>query len=134
MQGSESKQKAKKGYRKIRNVCAIARDHYQYIWIYTCCIDKRSSAELRKAINSLFQYYHHAELCYSDGRFNQARWSASGWTLQELIAPRDLVFYAKDWIFFDTKERLTDEIANITDIDIAFVRGRDLSQASAAQK
>ncbi|EXJ76499.1 uncharacterized protein A1O5_01007 [Cladophialophora psammophila CBS 110553] len=147
IQGSESKHKAEKGYEKIQSVCAIARDHYQYIWMDTCCIDKRSSAELQEAINSMFQYYHHAELCYvylddvpsrqhprAMAAFHEARWFTRGWTLQELIAPRDLVFYAKNWTFFDTKERLTDEIAQITDIDIAFLRGRDLHKASAAQK
>jgi len=45
------------GYRKIRECCELARARgYQYLWIDTCCIDKRSSAELSEAINSMFHW------------------------------------------------------------------------------
>jgi len=46
------------GYRKILKCCELARWHnLQYLWIDTCCIDKRSSAELQEAINSMFHWY-----------------------------------------------------------------------------
>jgi hypothetical protein len=46
--------KWKAGYIKVQNCCEKARqDGYQYVWIDTCCIDKRSSAELSEAINSM---------------------------------------------------------------------------------
>ena len=42
------------GYSKIRHFCRIARDMgLNWAWIDTCCIDKRSSAELSEAINSM---------------------------------------------------------------------------------
>jgi Heterokaryon incompatibility protein (HET) len=44
------------GYQKILRTCAQAkRDGYQYMWIDTYCIDKRSSAELSESINSMFR-------------------------------------------------------------------------------
>jgi Heterokaryon incompatibility protein (HET) len=53
------------GARKIRLTCRKAlEDGYQYAWVDTCCIDKTSSAELSEAINSMFRWYFHAELCY----------------------------------------------------------------------
>ena len=45
----------KSGFEKIRMCAEIAtQDELQYIWIGTCCIDKKSSAELQEVINSMF--------------------------------------------------------------------------------
>ena len=42
-------------YQKILGSCAQARqDGFEWIWIDTCWIDKRSSAELSEAINSMY--------------------------------------------------------------------------------
>ena len=35
-----------------------------WIWIDTCCIDRRSSAELSEAINSMWKWYSTAQECY----------------------------------------------------------------------
>ena len=44
----------KLGYKKLVWVCTQALlIGLSYIWIDTCCIDKRSSAELSKASNSM---------------------------------------------------------------------------------
>ena len=54
------------GYRKIVNSCGKAKeDGYRWVWVDTCCIDKRSSAELSEAINSMYRYYWEAEKCYA---------------------------------------------------------------------
>jgi hypothetical protein len=55
-----------KGYEKIDVTCQLAvRDGLGYAWVDTCCIDKRSSAELTEAINSMFRWYEKAEVCYA---------------------------------------------------------------------
>src|SRR5450432_318927 len=55
----------KAGYNKVQNCCLkAAQDGYQYVWIDTCCIDKRSSAELSEAINSMYKWYQNAEVGY----------------------------------------------------------------------
>lgn len=55
----------KAGYCKIRETCRIALENgLKYAWVDTCCIDKNNSAELSKAINSMFQYYEDAKSCY----------------------------------------------------------------------
>ncbi|KAL2063784.1 hypothetical protein VTL71DRAFT_5589 [Oculimacula yallundae] len=42
----------KAGFIKLKRCCMkAAEDGYSYVWIYTCCIDKTSSAELSEAIN-----------------------------------------------------------------------------------
>ncbi|KAM0230130.1 hypothetical protein ACHAPO_009497 [Fusarium lateritium] len=91
------------------------------VWIDTCCIDKTSSAELSEAINSMFKWYQQASLCYvflsdfstilsvvrlrsADTSFFSNRWFTRGWTLQELIAPRRVNFFDKDWINFGSRD------------------------------
>ncbi|KAI2613724.1 HET-domain-containing protein [Hypoxylon fragiforme] len=57
--------KDKAGWKKMANFCATARKHgYDYAWIDTCCIDKRSTVELTEAINSNYKYYYNAAACF----------------------------------------------------------------------
>lgn len=80
--------KGKAGYDKIR-FCAeqARRDGLSYFWVDTCCIDKRSSAELSEAINSMFKWYQHHSICYvylldvkSEDltKFEESRWFKRG--------------------------------------------------------
>ena len=66
------------GLDKIIEFCRLAsKDSYEWAWIDTCCIDKRSSSELSEAINSMYEWYKAASHCYihlSDVSW----WTASG--------------------------------------------------------
>jgi hypothetical protein len=122
--------RTKEGFAKIEGVCRLARqDGYDWIWIDSCCIDKSSSAVLQKAINSIWNYYSGSNICYvymwdvsdsatdrQDSAFRESEWFTRGWTLQELIAPTILEFYARDWSPIGTKHQRLDEIAAITSI------------------
>lgn len=58
--------KTSEGYLKIKRCCEQAKeDGYSWAWVDTCCIDKRSSAELSEAINSMYRYYWEASKCYA---------------------------------------------------------------------
>ena len=102
------------GYEKIFNCCnfgtqratTAATDEddgwmhktLSWVWIDTVCIDKRSSAELSEAINSMFHWYDGAAECWvhladvpslgttSEGEimraFRKSNWFTRGWTLQ----------------------------------------------------
>lgn len=53
------------GWEKISQACYIARQRYlEWVWIDTCCIDKKSSAELSESINSMFEWYQMSIECY----------------------------------------------------------------------
>ncbi|KAI1791142.1 HET-domain-containing protein [Ganoderma leucocontextum] len=121
---------------KIRQSCAIAERHgYKWIWNDTCCIDKSSSSDLSEAINSMYQYYSLAEVCYAfledvpgDGMsigdyvaFRNSRWHRRGWTLQELIAPSFLVFLSRDWEVLWTKADLADVLQRHRAHDMGFL-------------
>lgn len=117
---------------KIRNACAFAlAEGIEHIWIDTCCIDKTSSAELGEAINSMYDWYRLSTVCYAflhdvDGHedpylegasFRRSRWHERGWTLQELIAPRAVVFLSSAWRFIGAKHGMADLIEEVTGID-----------------
>jgi hypothetical protein len=118
---------------KVRNCCKYAKSlGFEWVWIDTCCIDKSSSAELSEAINSMYQWYSRADLCIAfladvpdkedpRGRrssFRGSKWFTRGWTLQELIAPKIVVFVSKRWYTLGTKQGLASTIAEITRIDL----------------
>lgn len=204
----KARQKQTPGWMKILRCCEQAkRDGYEYVWIDTCCIDKRSSAELSEAINSMFKWYQLSQVCYAylsdctwDGEiaqlrrgavvqlaesrfiddviwhcnyddcgailfdevevrehlqmlhdapevnqchecqywfpstkihlghmyeheisekqfeFTQSVWFQRGWTLQELLAPTDVIFYNKFWRQIGTKRELWTAIEKRTRI------------------
>lgn len=57
--------KTRPGYAKFDGAIKLAaKDGYELVWIDNCCIDKSSSAELSEAINSMFQWYRQASVCY----------------------------------------------------------------------
>ena len=52
------------GLVKIENFRLLAAQRgFQWAWIGTCCIDKRSSAELSEAINSMYKWYEQSREC-----------------------------------------------------------------------
>lgn len=114
---------------------------------FRCCIDKASSQELSEAINSMFQWYWDSSVCYaylqdyvSDtldaASLEKSEWLYRGWTLQELIAPRKLVFYNKSWHCFGSKsdQNVCEVVSYITKIDVEFLLGSDLESASIAKR
>lgn len=80
-----------------------------YVWIDTFCINKDSSAELSESINSMYRWYQDAVICLAylsdvegddvgeGSSFRKSRWFTRGWTLQELVAPQNMVFLDSEW-------------------------------------
>ncbi|KAF2964601.1 hypothetical protein GQX73_g8981 [Xylaria multiplex] len=135
----------KAGYKKIVAACEQARaDRLQYIWVDTNCIDKKSSAELSEAINSMFAWYAGSNCCYvyladlvlstsshaettdpaliywldHGEQLRKCRWFSRGWTLQELLAPKTIIFFDANWQRVgDIRDGwLRDQISKITGI------------------
>ncbi|KAI6022051.1 heterokaryon incompatibility protein-domain-containing protein, partial [Pisolithus marmoratus] len=134
--------KRRDGYQKIIRSCKQAeKDGYSWLWIDTCCINKDSSAELSEAINSMYRWYRNAQRCYvylSDvdasafpteqdfSKFGKSNgwpvWFSRGWTLQELIAPKEVEFFNKNWVSIGTKQELTSTLEEITRIPSKVLR------------
>ncbi|PTB78744.1 hypothetical protein M440DRAFT_1399860 [Trichoderma longibrachiatum ATCC 18648] len=134
----------KKGYIKISGAAQLAVSRgLDYLWVDTCCIDKTSSAELSEAINSMYLWYEQSAECYAfladveppndahpdafHENLRRSRWFTRGWTLQELIAPKLVLFYAKDWTLLGQKDapaNFTKIISEISNIDRDVLDGR----------
>ena len=143
------------GWKKI-DFCAkqANADGLRYIWVDTCCIDKKNAVELSEAINSMFRWYQKAARCYvylsdvsmqdtqQDGQINPAwetafrrsRWFTRGWTLQELIAPTLLDFFSSEGKRFGNKSTLEPMIREITGIATSALSGDKLSNFSIDER
>jgi hypothetical protein len=128
---------SKNGFEKIAKTCQLARGHgLEFAWVDTCCIDKSSSAELTESMNSMWQYYLNAAICYvslqdlppdipiEDG-LAHCRWFTRGWTLQELLAPKKLEFYDMSWNYRGSKHDFVQTISDVARIPIEILRGQD---------
>ncbi|KAI6027958.1 hypothetical protein BKA83DRAFT_4236765 [Pisolithus microcarpus] len=119
------------GYEKVEMCCELARqDGLDYVWIDTCCADANSSAAHTERTISAYTWYQQAQVCYTylddvdgsedprEGRstFRQSRWFSRAWTLQELLAPKHVFFFAKDWTMIGTKAGLASVISKVTGI------------------
>ncbi|KAG1792993.1 uncharacterized protein HD556DRAFT_1444087 [Suillus plorans] len=99
------------GIAKVQSFCKVARDAgYLWAWMDTCCIDKKSNTEVQESINSMFVWYHHSALTIvylcdvpsssPPGALARSVWNKRGWTFQELLAPKVVIFYRKDWSLY----------------------------------
>lgn len=174
----EGRRKDSTGYRKIVDFCeiAVSRAHVEWAWADTACIDKRSSAELTEAINSMFQWYRKAKVCFVhlhdvtglswchtnnlepspshykiiNSRLAKSDWFTRGWTLQELLAPKHVLFFSSDWDLIGSKsgdawrvyeygtpymEVLATHISGITRIPLDVILGNSpVTASSVAEK
>jgi hypothetical protein len=137
------------GYAKLDNGCRVAAAAgYDHFWLDTCCIDKTSNAELSEAINSMFQWYHQAGICFAylsdvpkdvdladaNSTFSHSRWFTRGWTLQELLAPSEVLFLADDWTEIASRNKSASLITQVTGIPSLFLLGQNLQDASVAMR
>lgn len=144
---------------KIIDAAKLAASQgYRWIWIDTCCIDKTSSAELSEAINSMYIWYENAGVCYvyieddtrgqqdADSYFQddlgawtlqKSRWVTRGWTLQELIAPKVVRFYTKDWEYMGEKRdpSICEALTRATGIETGVLSGQiTVTEVSVANR
>lgn len=120
-----------KSFAKIRKTCEITISNgLQYVWVDTCCIDKSSSAELSEAINSIFQWYKDALVCYAylsdvpaGGQIERSKgFRSSSWFTKRLDTARtnrtnNTLVFDTDWNMRAPKMDLYEDIEAITGID-----------------
>ncbi|KAG2356068.1 hypothetical protein BDR07DRAFT_1424355, partial [Suillus spraguei] len=86
------------GIAKLQSFCKVARDAgYRWAWMDTCCIDKRSNTEVQN------RTYHRLPMrCPpSSARCTgEEFWNERGWTFQEFVAPKVVIFYQNDWSLY----------------------------------
>ena len=101
----------------------------------------------------MFCWYQNAARCYvylsdvsvrtRDGQsvhaewisaFRNSRWFTRGWTLQELLAPKVVLFYSRDSVRLGDRSSLEHQIAEITRIPIQALRRQALSKFSIEER
>ncbi|KAI5984922.1 hypothetical protein F5J12DRAFT_896920 [Pisolithus orientalis] len=108
------------GYHKIIKSCEQAKkDGYGWSWIDTSVTVASTSRAYQNA-QICYAYLRDADelprptepydpygdlLCKPDSRL-RPEWFMRGWTLQELIAPKQLKFFNKDWVPIGNKRQL----------------------------
>ncbi|KAH9211069.1 heterokaryon incompatibility protein-domain-containing protein [Leptodontidium sp. 2 PMI_412] len=127
------------GHHKIKNCCMQAqRDGIQWVWIDSCCVDRSIRDELSDTINLMYKWLENSHVCYAYlstvssavgqimPTFEQFKWFHRKWTLQKLVAPPSVVFFAEDC--------LCEHIADLTGIDSAVLRGSDPTERTVAER
>ncbi|OQN96250.1 hypothetical protein B0A48_17812 [Cryoendolithus antarcticus] len=107
---------------------------FEYFWIDTCCVDKRNDAEISYAIRSMWRWYSEAEICFvylsdlskkrqrdadTDWRdsMKDCRWFTRGWTLQELMASKEVEFHTRN-DHLGSRKALLPALKTITGINL----------------
>jgi hypothetical protein len=142
-------------YKKLR-FCGdqAANDGLRYFWVDTCCIDQSSSAELSKAITSMFRWYGGAVRCYVyladvparvgestcessrpwEPALRSSRWFTRGWTLQELLAPRSVEFFDQHGTRIGDKRSLEQLLREVTKIPLPALRNAPLDEFGVGER
>jgi hypothetical protein len=148
-----SEVQSRSGFNKIIEACGQSRkDGWKYLWADTICIDKSSSAELEKSINLMFSWYQSAAVCYvylhDTYEDNQRikwtkdpsqvrttpKWFTRGWTLQELLAPKTVLFYDQRWKYIGDRREVARVIKKFTGIPMPVLHGGDIRSHSRAER
>ncbi|KAI6101855.1 hypothetical protein F5141DRAFT_1065817 [Pisolithus sp. B1] len=119
---------------KLRCFCERVREDpegYLWAWSDTCCIDKTIPSVYAESIRSMYSWYRKSVLTIvllaresSPPTLKSNRWMTRAWTLQELLAPKSIRFYDRDWNLYwgDTRPnhkqspRIMQELADAIDI------------------
>ena len=119
-----------------------------YLWMDTVCINKQNPFELSSSINSMYNWYRQADVCFAylfdfqDNdpskevpTFTQSKWFTRGWTLQELVAPKNVMFFDRHWKYIGDRESLQPMLTSRTKIGRHFlIRSDDIGRASVSQR
>ncbi|KAG1766605.1 hypothetical protein EV702DRAFT_1282874 [Suillus placidus] len=141
------------GMTKLRSFCKTARRAgYNWAWSDTCCIDKSNNVELQESVNSMFIWYHHSALTIiylsdvppssKSGALAKSVWNTRGWTIQEFIASKIILFYQNNWTLYlddytpNHKESfaIMQELKDVTGIDQPAVVAFRPSMSGAREK
>ncbi|KAI6159819.1 hypothetical protein EDD17DRAFT_1761873 [Pisolithus thermaeus] len=123
---------------KLRRFCErVQEDPEGYLWAWsdTCCIEKAKADIFNESIRSMYNWYKDSALTIVllAGEFipptapptlKNNKWMTRAWTLQELLAPKSIRFYDRDWNLYlgdslpnhKQSSRIMQELADAIDI------------------
>jgi hypothetical protein len=69
-----------------------------------------------------------------ESKLQRSKWFTRGWTLQELLAPRVVEFFSREWCRLGDKISLESDIHEVTAIPYEALKGAPLSQFSVEER
>ena len=93
---------------KLRKFCEVVRSEgYRWGWSDTCCIDKTISTVLNQSLTMMYKWYQASAATLvllasvsspsALGDLTNSTWMKRAWTEQELLAPKVIRFYDRNW-------------------------------------
>ena len=117
------------GYQTVVEGCKKAHaERIEWLWAAPCCISWENNIDLFEAVNAMYRWYANSKVCYAylhdvnpyssstKTSLNNSRWFLCGWTLQGLIAPRDIEFVDCRWNTIGNKTNMVSALKDITRI------------------
>ncbi|KAI3396474.1 hypothetical protein diail_12094 [Diaporthe ilicicola] len=130
----------KNGIGTIQRACDQARAAgSEWLWNDAACVDKRSSAAVSEAVNSLAQIYRDCEfsMIYLDDlnqsavddtlveKLAECRWTRNVWAIPQIVFSGTSYFYSSGWIRIGDKASLLPHLSSIMGIDQAVLETSD---------
>lgn len=102
---------------------------------YVFLPDVASTSDLEGAISVRRPYTLEAEVLFYEDQFISSGWFTRGWTLQELLAPQDVLFMNANYGCIGSRTDLADLLSEVTGINVEyFTKGRPVGEASIAER
>jgi len=119
------------GYQKVVGGCNKARaDEIEWLWAAPCCISWENDTDLSEAVNAMYRWYANSKRCYAylhdvdayssptKTGLNNSKWFSCCWTLQGLIASRDIEFFDCHWTKIGNKANMVFALKDITRVSL----------------
>ncbi|KXH64176.1 hypothetical protein CSAL01_08194 [Colletotrichum salicis] len=130
-------------WQNSNTVSEVINSHFLYYAASAVCIAYLSDVSMQMESHVVSVDVAENNIGVVDGRtaivlpdtFKRSRWFTRSWTLPELIAPPQLIFYTRNREFIGTKAELRNHLFEITGVDPCVLDGRArVREIPAAQK
>ncbi|KAI6143529.1 hypothetical protein EDD17DRAFT_208500 [Pisolithus thermaeus] len=116
-EGKRDEVRQRYGYQKIIKSCEqVTKDDHKWLWIDTCCIDKRSSSELSEAITPCIGGIKTHRCAMRTSMMSASPSSLPSKITASLTSLMQVEFFNEDWVSIGNKRRLAPALEDITRI------------------
>lgn len=122
--------KNRRSFWKLDACCEQAKkDKIYFLWFDHGCVDMTNDYQLSELFMSRYRWYSESRRCYvyledvdpkkeaePEKQILESKWFRDQWTLVALIAPKDVLFFNKNFHYFGSKMRFSNRIPSVTGI------------------
>lgn len=126
------------GFERVRQFCKLAAaDGIEWGWEDKCCLDSTLDlAKTSETIPLMYGWFEQSKQCYVylsdvssppgdwEATFRKSKYFQRKWTLQELVAPTTVLFFASDWKYIGSRSSMHWLISDITGIPSPVLTGK----------